>query len=73
MFREGKGMAHKKKFLIVLAKIFFLNLKFRGNSTQKDEIFGTQPNLRINTQKNYTIVIFAIKIRILSKKKISKQ
>ena len=52
MFREGKGMAHKKKFLIVLARIFFLNLKFRGNSTQKDEILGTQPDFCINTQNN---------------------
>jgi hypothetical protein len=42
---EGNGT--QKKTLS-----FNLFVKFRGNGTQKDEIFGSQPNFRINKQKN---------------------
>jgi len=43
---EGNGT--QKKTLS-----FNLFVKFRGNGTQKDEIFGSQPNFRINKQKTH--------------------
>ena len=52
-------MTPNKKKLESFGLTFFINLRFRGNGTQKDEIFGAQPKSRINNnQKRTQMLLF---------------